>query len=285
MYTSVPNKYLSLITFVQPLAHLYFPENHDFLDIFLPSTISSASRGRAFLWLCYHYLEAPSSDDDDDYDGDASSLNPFADTALHPGKMPTFVLLTSEEAALENVDPEEEKALCDRLISHRSLIVRNQANKASFPASVNSRMSASGSIMGDDDDDAASVSTVPEVKPRGKRGGTRAQPSVAAKEKKAAGDKVRRAKLKERLREERETDMPLPHSENAMNEHHYAPEGGMCSIFSLRMILTLYVRQSTACTPTNTSIVSHQRRNTILLPLTRVLDLCRRLNQLTLAFL
>lgn len=38
----------------------------DFLDLFTPVHISSESRARAFLWLCYHYHEAPSD-------------NPYAD--------------------------------------------------------------------------------------------------------------------------------------------------------------------------------------------------------------
>lgn len=59
--------------------------------------ISSESRARAFLWLCYHYHEAPSD-------------NPYADgQAGGDGeRAPQLINLTPHAAAYENVDTPEE---------------------------------------------------------------------------------------------------------------------------------------------------------------------------------
>ncbi|KAH9898570.1 hypothetical protein C8Q73DRAFT_744483 [Cubamyces lactineus] len=69
----------------------------DFLDLFTPVPISSESRARAFLWLCYHYHEAPST-------------NPFTDefAAGNLERAPRLIALTPEQAAAENVDTQEE---------------------------------------------------------------------------------------------------------------------------------------------------------------------------------
>jgi Ino eighty subunit 1 len=69
----------------------------DLLDLFLPIGISSASRAKAFLWLCFHYLEGTSS-------------NPFADERANRSsrKIPLLQMLTTEEMKSENVDTEEE---------------------------------------------------------------------------------------------------------------------------------------------------------------------------------
>ena len=59
--------------------------------------ISSQSRARAFLWLCYHYHEA-------------STPNPFAqdDSEGTPDRVPPFVALTEAEVKAENIDTAEE---------------------------------------------------------------------------------------------------------------------------------------------------------------------------------
>ncbi|KAI0724385.1 hypothetical protein C8T65DRAFT_704263 [Cerioporus squamosus] len=69
----------------------------DFLDLFTPVNISSQSRARAFLWLCYHFHEA-------------STPNPFSDSSPEsiPDRAPPFVHLSKEGAAAENVDTAEE---------------------------------------------------------------------------------------------------------------------------------------------------------------------------------
>ncbi|KAH9937534.1 uncharacterized protein B0H18DRAFT_971086 [Fomitopsis serialis] len=61
----------------QQIAHSHFDPPVEFLDLFLPVNLSSASRAKAFLWLI-------------------------------PGKVPRLRHLTGEEMARENVDPSEE---------------------------------------------------------------------------------------------------------------------------------------------------------------------------------
>jgi Ino eighty subunit 1 len=80
----------------------------DLLDLFLPISISSVSRAKAFLWLCFNYLEGTSS-------------NPFADKYANrnPGKIPLLQTLTTEQMELENLDTEEEKEWGDKMKRQR----------------------------------------------------------------------------------------------------------------------------------------------------------------------
>ena len=81
------------------MAHDHFgSQDIDFLDLFLPIRVSSPSRARAFLWLAFHYHEAP-------------SLNPFDDqhAKKHLRLIPELIPLTEEEFEKENVDPEDER--------------------------------------------------------------------------------------------------------------------------------------------------------------------------------
>ncbi|KAJ7071286.1 hypothetical protein C8F01DRAFT_1109881 [Mycena amicta] len=72
----------------------------EFLDIFLPSTASSESRARLFLYLCYHYHETLPDD----------------------GR---------RRRAEENIDTEEEKALAIQLVAKRETILREQSRRES----------------------------------------------------------------------------------------------------------------------------------------------------------
>ncbi|KAF8203080.1 hypothetical protein BJ912DRAFT_1138195 [Pholiota molesta] len=97
--TSVVNLIFVLANHAAPLASIHFDGCLNFLDLFLPRTwLSSADRGRAFLWLLYHYLESE------------HPPNPFDDThsTKHPGKVPSMRRLTPAEYARENVDTPEE---------------------------------------------------------------------------------------------------------------------------------------------------------------------------------
>ncbi|KDQ63839.1 hypothetical protein JAAARDRAFT_65834 [Jaapia argillacea MUCL 33604] len=66
----------------------------DFHTLFLPSSLSSHSRARSFLWLCHHYYES-------------TTPNPFADDYSndHPDKSPLLLDVVDSD---ENVDPPEE---------------------------------------------------------------------------------------------------------------------------------------------------------------------------------
>ncbi|EKM60926.1 uncharacterized protein PHACADRAFT_110804 [Phanerochaete carnosa HHB-10118-sp] len=80
------------------IAQTHFEPPVEFLDLFLPINLSSASRAKAFLWLVYHYLSA--SDTPNPFDDDYSRAN--------PGKVPRMVSLSREETQRENVDPSDE---------------------------------------------------------------------------------------------------------------------------------------------------------------------------------
>ncbi|CAL1696159.1 unnamed protein product [Somion occarium] len=96
-------------------SHFASQTNYDLLDFFCPINISSESRGRAFLWLCYHYLEGPNP-------------NPFADefALANPGKTPRLRILSAEETLLENVDPSSEKEWGERMTIQRREFVANK---------------------------------------------------------------------------------------------------------------------------------------------------------------
>ncbi|KAH9065902.1 hypothetical protein EDB87DRAFT_904102 [Lactarius vividus] len=97
--TSIVNLLFVLSNHFTAVARQHFGRlDVDFLDLFLPVKFSSLSRARAFLWLAFHYHEAPTA-------------NPFSDphARQRPGLVPEFVPLTDEEFELENVDPEDER--------------------------------------------------------------------------------------------------------------------------------------------------------------------------------
>ena len=161
-----------------------FPLQLDFLDLFLRTEVSSASRSRAFLWICWKFLEK--------HDDDAS--NPFS--APESGA-PAFELLSKERTVLENVDPEEEKIIAERLITSRNQIVMNnsikeaQKESARFPDDVNQDLQSS----------------VLDDRPKAQRGetsSTRNKAAQEAKERKALADKLRRERIREKAREQLE---------------------------------------------------------------------------------
>ena len=94
---------------------MHFETPLDFMDLFLPHPLSSASRARAFLWLIYHYYQGP------------QAQNPFADeyALKNPGKMPRIQRLTEEEMNTENVDMPEEIEWAKRKSNQRSVILRD----------------------------------------------------------------------------------------------------------------------------------------------------------------
>ncbi|KAF8898518.1 hypothetical protein BD779DRAFT_1666354 [Infundibulicybe gibba] len=206
--TSVMNLIFVLANYSAPVGQSYLSENLDFIDLFIRGDISSLTRARAFLWLCYHFLEAPSVQDDDDYDDDTTQSNPFADPTR--GKTPSFVMLTEAEAKLENQDPQEEKLRAISLVAQRNQILNVQGTKE---GNKSGKAPAADSVLGDDDRDDTPISLV-EAKAKAKRGigGTKPKPSGSAKRKKAAADKLRRERLKEQAKES--TPMTGPGSDD-----------------------------------------------------------------------
>lgn len=101
-----------------------------------------------------------------------------------------MIRLSPEEAAEENQDTEAEKLLAEKFVHQRSEIIKTHGPKA-----------VTSDIVPDEDDQASAVS---DVKPKEKRttstAGALAR-TAAAKEKKAAADKMRRERMKQAKRE------------------------------------------------------------------------------------
>ncbi|KAF8633910.1 hypothetical protein AX15_001097 [Amanita polypyramis BW_CC] len=169
-----------------------FPLQLDFLDLFLRTEVSSISRARAFLWICWKFLEKH----DDDIN------NPFSAVE---GCAPTFVQLSREQMVLENVDPEEEKIIAEKLITSRGQIVMNNSLKEAQKDSTRSLDDLPQDLQTSVLDDKSRVH-------RNETGNTRIKATQAAKERKALADKLRRErKVREQL-------------EDAQSEGEYGPD-------------------------------------------------------------
>ena len=111
--TTFPVSYHQL-TLLQYLAEAHFEPPIEFLDLFLPVNISSASRAQAFLWMVYRYLSPPDTE------------NPFDDeySRAHPGKAPRLLTISREEMLQENQDPEDEVDWGRRMSQMRSKFLK-----------------------------------------------------------------------------------------------------------------------------------------------------------------
>ncbi|KAF4622980.1 hypothetical protein D9613_001979 [Agrocybe pediades] len=181
--TNAPNLIFVLANYTTPIGQMHFNGQVDFIDLFMRREVSSASRGRAFLWLCYNYLESPPSEEDD-YDSDPAP-NPFS-TSEDKLSPPDFDFLSPEEMAAENQDSPSDLLMMEKLIAQRARILRNQGAKASAVAS------ASNSVV--DDDEQSQPLPLPEDEPKGKGKGVapaislskgKSKRTVATKEKRA----------------------------------------------------------------------------------------------------
>lgn len=111
------------------MAHDHFGRlDIDFLDLFLPIKVSSPSRARAFLWLAFHYHEAPSP-------------NPFDDdhAKKHLGLIPHLSPLSEEEFEKENVDPEDETSYATKMTKLRLSFLAKNAQGGENTSSRNSK--------------------------------------------------------------------------------------------------------------------------------------------------
>lgn len=109
--TNPVNLIFILAQYAPKVSELHFTPPRDFFDLVVRSALSSRSRANGFLWLMWWYLES-------DFSKSAALNNPFGpgevtadDDAVDAmsAKLPPFEYLTEEQAALENVDTEEEK--------------------------------------------------------------------------------------------------------------------------------------------------------------------------------
>ncbi|EPT04174.1 hypothetical protein FOMPIDRAFT_97068 [Fomitopsis schrenkii] len=117
--TSIVNLIFTFSIHAGAIARTHFGPNAnlDFLDFFTPVPVSSASRARAFLWLCFHYHEH-------------GLLNPFAnDNASAPDQIPPLVMLSEQQAFQENVDPPDERAWGESMTEQRRIFMAKKAKE------------------------------------------------------------------------------------------------------------------------------------------------------------
>jgi len=105
--TNPVNLIFVLAQYAPKISEVHFDVPRDFFDLVMKPGLSSRSRSTGFLWLMWWYLESDFSDED-------ALNNPFGQgrspkAGEPPLKLPHFEPLTDAQAALENVDTEEEK--------------------------------------------------------------------------------------------------------------------------------------------------------------------------------
>ena len=109
--TNPVNLIFILAQYAPKVSELHFTPPRDFFDLVVRSALSSRSRANAFLWLMWWYLESDFSKND-------ALNNPFGPGEVMADEdavdamsamLPPFEYLTEEQAALENVDTEEER--------------------------------------------------------------------------------------------------------------------------------------------------------------------------------
>jgi Ino eighty subunit 1 len=177
----------------------HFAGRVEFLDLFLRTEFSSASRGQAFLWLCFNYLESPSSEDD--YDEEPAP-NPFSDPSK-PTSPPSLELLSPEAILAENQESEDDAETLRKLSSQRMGIVETLSTKGTGKAHAKDKASVNGSVMGEDEEMAPPPAEEPKAK------GKRAVPTISLKGKGKRGPAPKEKKpvvaVEEKPREKEET--------------------------------------------------------------------------------
>ncbi|KAK4500442.1 hypothetical protein PRZ48_008631 [Zasmidium cellare] len=130
--TNPVNLIFVMSQYAPKISEVHFPAPRDFFDLVMRSSLSSASRAKAFLWLIWWYLES-------DFSAADSQRNPFGPgqygegeegTDVSPLKVPTLESLTEEQAELENVDTEEEKHFGEVKRKERIAILASEPSPA-----------------------------------------------------------------------------------------------------------------------------------------------------------
>ncbi|KAJ4486386.1 hypothetical protein J3R30DRAFT_3697899 [Lentinula aciculospora] len=159
--THIANLIFILANETVSVSKLHFSSEVDFLDLFTSIQLSSHSRARAFLWLVYNYYEAAAKPSEEPDSAVGSDTNPFSDPA-RPGERPPFDQLTEAEAALENVDPDDEKEISENLTSQRMQFLAAQSPK---------NLSKGGKNSTRDDESVINIESAMKPKPKGKHRG------------------------------------------------------------------------------------------------------------------
>jgi len=111
--TSVVNLVFILAAHAPLLGRMHFDAPLDFLDLFMPVSIRSTERARAFLWIIFRYLEDPTRG------------NPFSDPGRgNLDKVPPLIIRQSQEMKNENVDSTEEIDWGSRMCAERTTFLQ-----------------------------------------------------------------------------------------------------------------------------------------------------------------
>ncbi|KAI7358967.1 hypothetical protein KC354_g9519 [Hortaea werneckii] len=130
--TNPVNLIFVMSQYAPKISELHFSAPRDFFDLVMRSSLSSSSRARAFLWLIWWYLES-------DFSYEDSQRNPFGPGQYGEGeegpgalpvKVPPLESLTEEQAALENLDTEEEKTFGEVKRKERIAILASEPSPA-----------------------------------------------------------------------------------------------------------------------------------------------------------
>ncbi|KAL5519499.1 hypothetical protein ACEPAH_1182 [Sanghuangporus vaninii] len=128
--TSVVNLIFVLTQSSTNVGSLHFADDSklEFTDLFQPVPVPSAERGRAFLWLVYHYLES------------TDQPNPFEDPSdkgskTNPNAAPRMHRVDSSELAHENIDTQEEIEYGRRMSEQRKqFLIADKEKQDAGPA-------------------------------------------------------------------------------------------------------------------------------------------------------
>ncbi|KAI6858583.1 hypothetical protein KC338_g7644 [Hortaea werneckii] len=130
--TNPVNLIFVMSQYAPKISELHFSAPRDFFDLVMRSSLSSSSRARAFLWLIWWYLES-------DFSYEDSQRNPFGQGQYGEGeegpgalpvKVPPLESLTEEQAALENLDTEDEKTFGEVKRKERIAILASEPSPA-----------------------------------------------------------------------------------------------------------------------------------------------------------
>lgn len=130
--TNPVNLIFVLSQFAPKVSEVHFQPPRDFFDLITRTSLSSASRARAFLWLIWWYLESDFSREDalNNPFGAGQYLDGEQEAGVLPLKVPTLESLTAEQAEMENVDTPDEKDYGERKRKERIAILASEPSPA-----------------------------------------------------------------------------------------------------------------------------------------------------------
>ncbi|KAK5109725.1 hypothetical protein LTR62_006565 [Meristemomyces frigidus] len=130
--TNSVNLIFIMSQYAPKVSETHFNPPRDFFDLIMRGSLSSASRARAFLWLIWWYLES-------DFSYEDSQNNPFGKGEYGEGeaapehlplRVPALESLTEEQAALENVDTDDEQRFGEAKRKERIAILASEPSPA-----------------------------------------------------------------------------------------------------------------------------------------------------------